>query len=137
MSVANPTIPINQPITFNCVTVRWPSWLWRQVKVILTHIPGHESGVGSSPTLISIRLASVRYPRFFFCQYIGLEQALGLCRTHCLLFLLTITNSFAYFNLNEFLANLQLQIQPADVVVTSIADKVSNGEIWVLEGSLA
>lgn len=48
--------------------VRWPSWLWRQVKVILTHIPGHESGVGSSPTLISIRLASVRYPRFFFCR---------------------------------------------------------------------
>jgi hypothetical protein len=46
--------------------VRWPSWLWRQVKVTLTHIPGHESGVGSSPTLISIRLASVRYPRFFF-----------------------------------------------------------------------
>ena len=93
--------------------------------------------MGSSPTLISIRLASVRYPRFFFCQYIGLEQALGLCRTHCLLFLLTITNSFAYFNINELLANLQLQIQPADVVVTSIADKVSNGEIWVLEGSLA
>lgn len=35
--------------------VRWPSWLWRQVKVILTLIPGHESGVGSSPTLINIR----------------------------------------------------------------------------------
>jgi len=51
--------------------------------------------------------------------------------------LLTITNSFAQFSLDEFLANLQLQIQPADVVVTSIADKVSNGEIWVLEGSLA
>ena len=31
----------------------------------------------------------------------------------------------------------QKKIQPADVVVTSIADKVSNGEIWVLEGSLA
>ncbi|CAN9442705.1 unnamed protein product [Alternaria alternata] len=29
----------------------------------------------------------------------------------------------------------QKKIQPADVVVTSIADKVSNGEIWVLEGS--
>jgi hypothetical protein len=28
--------------------VRWPSWLWRQVKVILTLLPGHESGVGSS-----------------------------------------------------------------------------------------
>jgi hypothetical protein len=38
--------------------VRWPSWLWRQVKVNLNIIPGHESGVGSSPTLISIRLAS-------------------------------------------------------------------------------
>ncbi|KAG9188229.1 hypothetical protein G6011_02152 [Alternaria panax] len=31
----------------------------------------------------------------------------------------------------------QKKIQPADVVVTSIADKVSNGEIWVLEGALA
>jgi hypothetical protein len=39
-------------------TVRWPSWLWRQVKVILTLLPGHESGAGSSPVLISIRLHS-------------------------------------------------------------------------------
>jgi hypothetical protein len=31
----------------------------------------------------------------------------------------------------------QKKIQPADVVVSSIADKVSNGEVWVLEGSLA
>lgn len=31
----------------------------------------------------------------------------------------------------------QKKIQPADVEVTSIADKVSNGEIWVLGGSLA
>jgi hypothetical protein len=31
----------------------------------------------------------------------------------------------------------QKKIQPANVVVTSIADKVSNGEVWVLEGSLA
>jgi hypothetical protein len=30
-----------------------------------------------------------------------------------------------------------LQIQPGDVNITSIADKVSNGEIWVLGGSLA
>ena len=32
---------------------RWPSWLWRQVKVFLTQFPGHESGVGSSPTLFN------------------------------------------------------------------------------------
>jgi hypothetical protein len=29
------------------------------------------------------------------------------------------------------------QIQPGNVEVTSIADKVANGEIWVLGGSLA
>jgi hypothetical protein len=29
------------------------------------------------------------------------------------------------------------QIQPNNIEVTSIADKVSNGEIWVLGGSLA
>jgi len=33
--------------------------LWRQVKVILTLLPGHESGVGSNPTLF-IRLLSSR-----------------------------------------------------------------------------
>ena len=33
---------------------RWPSWLWRQVKVSLAQSPGHESGVGSSPTLFII-----------------------------------------------------------------------------------
>lgn len=30
-----------------------------------------------------------------------------------------------------------MQIQPGNVAVSSIADKVANGEIWVLEGSLA
>jgi hypothetical protein len=29
-----------------------------------------------------------------------------------------------------------LQIQPGDIPVTSIADKVSNGEIWILGGCL-
>ena len=32
---------------------RWPSWLWRQVKVTLTLFPGLERGVGSSPTLVN------------------------------------------------------------------------------------
>ncbi|KAI8940336.1 hypothetical protein NX059_004029 [Plenodomus lindquistii] len=31
----------------------------------------------------------------------------------------------------------QKKIQPGDVAVTSIADKVANGEVWVVEGSLA
>jgi hypothetical protein len=38
----------------NHVKDRWPSWLWRQVKVSLATFPGHESGVGSSPTLFKI-----------------------------------------------------------------------------------
>jgi hypothetical protein len=29
-----------------------------------------------------------------------------------------------------------LQIQPGDIPITSIADKVSNGEIWILGGCL-
>jgi hypothetical protein len=53
---------IKQPIN----PVRWPSWLWRQVKVILTLLPGHESGAGSSPVLISIRLALSDTPGSFF-----------------------------------------------------------------------
>ncbi|KAH6859028.1 hypothetical protein BKA58DRAFT_52236 [Alternaria rosae] len=37
-----------------------------RLRLLLTYIPGHESGVGSSPTLFSIRLAIVRYPRYSF-----------------------------------------------------------------------
>jgi hypothetical protein len=39
--------------------------------------PGHESGVGSSPTLISIRLAPVRYPRIFFGVLVGVLVVVG------------------------------------------------------------
>jgi hypothetical protein len=43
--------------------------LWRQVKVILTLLPGHESGVGSSPTLIisstSSRSSGIIFLLFF------------------------------------------------------------------------
>jgi hypothetical protein len=35
--------------------------LRRQVKVSLAQIPGHESGVGSSPTLINIQLSFCRF----------------------------------------------------------------------------
>jgi hypothetical protein len=35
--------------------------LRRQVKVSLAQIPGHESGVGSSPTLINIKLSFCRF----------------------------------------------------------------------------
>jgi hypothetical protein len=31
----------------------------------------------------------------------------------------------------------ETQIQPKDVEVTSIADKVANGEVWILSGSIA
>ena len=37
-----------------------------RLRLLLTLLPGHESGVGSSPTLFSIRLAIVRYPRYSF-----------------------------------------------------------------------
>jgi len=42
--------------------------LWRQVKVILTLLPGHESGVGSNPTLF-IRLLSSRSSGNIFLQF--------------------------------------------------------------------
>jgi hypothetical protein len=56
------------PIAFIKTLSNFPpfSWLWRQVKVILTLLPGHESGAGSSPVLISIRLALSDTPGFFF-----------------------------------------------------------------------
>jgi len=37
-----------------------------RLRLLLTLLPGHESGVGSSPTLFSIRLAIVRYSRYSF-----------------------------------------------------------------------
>jgi hypothetical protein len=40
--------------------------LRRQVKVSLAQIPGHESGVGSSPTLIIIIFAFLRKLRHSF-----------------------------------------------------------------------
>ena len=40
-------------------------------------------------------------------------------------------------SLAKSLANEPVQIQPANVEVISIADKVANGEVWVLGGSLA
>jgi hypothetical protein len=42
-----------------------------RLRLLLTLLPGHESGVGSSPTLIIIRLASVRYPRVLFLLLYG------------------------------------------------------------------
>ena len=52
-------------------SVRWPSWLWRQVKVLLTSFPGHESGVGSSPTLINIRLFNTSSLREYLFAIFG------------------------------------------------------------------
>jgi hypothetical protein len=63
-------------------TVRWPSWLWRQVKVILTLLPGHESGAGSSPVLISIRLHSqIPQENSFFAPP---AAVLNLCSAFCI-----------------------------------------------------
>jgi hypothetical protein len=42
--------------------------LRRQVKVSLAQIPGHESGVGSSPTLIIILFAFAKDVTFFWTQ---------------------------------------------------------------------
>jgi hypothetical protein len=53
-------------------TVRWPSWLWRQVKVLLTLFPGHVSGVGSSPTLINIVRSIERFTGNIFFAYLGI-----------------------------------------------------------------
>jgi hypothetical protein len=39
-----------------------------RLRLLLTLLPGHESGVGSSPTLISIRLVLLDIPGYFFCQ---------------------------------------------------------------------
>jgi hypothetical protein len=52
---------------------------------------------------------------------------------HVFLFALFFVTSLLAFESTDLTS---AQIQPGNVEVTSIADKVSNGEIWVLGSSL-
>ncbi len=53
--------------------VRWPSWLWRQVKdPSLATTPGHVSGVGSNPTLI-INFVFSSYEAQLKCSMLGFD----------------------------------------------------------------
>jgi hypothetical protein len=118
--------------------------------------------MGSSPILINIACFTAENPRILFlllgrqCGRAGVEVSRGLLA--CLTKLdkhhypyRTFPLYFVHFFLSRFIASskelnhvlsvglsLQVpQIQPIDVIITSVADKVSNGEIWILGGSLA